>query len=508
MRATGDNRARSTDFMDDQRPNGRAKPNEKAAKFGPGAVDRLPLFPPPPPSEPFPIKALGATLSRTAMAIANKAQVPVAMAAQSVLAVASLAACSHADVMLPYGQTRPLALYFATIAASGDRKSTADNESLWPVAKREKSLREDHAAAMSSWRIALAAWQAEKRKIETDKRLDLAGRKERLASLGDEPEKPLSPFLVTGDLTVEGLTKNWPNAPAALGVFTAEGGTFTAGHGMNEDNRLKTAAMLSELWDGKPIKRVRALDGVTILSGRRLAFHVMIQPDCGARFLCDPSLRDQGLLSRLLLAAPESLAGTRKYQEPNPQDDASIKAYGAGILRILEKPPSLEPGKRNELAPRVLPLSAAATTAWQKFYDHLEGQCGAGNELVAIGDFAAKAAEHAARIAGVITIVEDLRAKEIGLEHMEGALMLADWYVNEALRLQQAGRTDPKLIKAAKLLEWLKGQPDGEASISTILTRGPNEMRTKAPVEEYLKVLASHGLVTEISHRPRIIKAV
>ena len=30
---------------------------------------------------------------------------------------------------------------------------------------------------------------------------------------------------------------------------------------MNDDNRLKTAAMLSELWDGKPIKRVRALDG-------------------------------------------------------------------------------------------------------------------------------------------------------------------------------------------------------------------------------------------------------
>jgi hypothetical protein len=71
---------------------------------------------------------------------------------------------------------------------------------------------------------------------------------------------------------------------AALGVFTAEGGMFTAGHGMNDDNRLKTAAMLSELWDGKPIKRVRALDGVTILPGRRLALHVMIQPDAAAGF--------------------------------------------------------------------------------------------------------------------------------------------------------------------------------------------------------------------------------
>ena len=212
---------------------------------------------------------------------------------------------------------------------------------------------------------------------------------------------------MTGDLTVEGLTKNWLNAHAALGVFTAQG-VFTAGHGMNEDNRLKTAAMLSELWDGKPIKRVRALDGVTILPGRRLAFHVMIQPDCGARFLSDPTLRDQGLLSRLLLAAPESLAGTRKYREPDARDNAAIKAYGARLLSILEAEPELAPGKRNELAPRALPLSADATAAWQGFYDHIEGQCGAGNELAAIGDFAAKAAEQAARIAGVISIIEDL----------------------------------------------------------------------------------------------------
>ena len=50
----------------------------------------------------------------------------------------------HADVLLPYGQTRPLSLYLVTVAASGDRKSTADNEALWPVRKREKALKEQH----------------------------------------------------------------------------------------------------------------------------------------------------------------------------------------------------------------------------------------------------------------------------------------------------------------------------------------------------------------------------
>ncbi|PNE09752.1 MAG: hypothetical protein CR217_18280 [Beijerinckiaceae bacterium] len=75
---------------------------------------------------------------------------------------------------------------------------------------------------------------AEKRKIEGNGKIGLEERRVLLAALDEEPRRPLSPFLTTGDMTVEGLTKNWPNAHAALGVFTAEGETFTAGHGMND----------------------------------------------------------------------------------------------------------------------------------------------------------------------------------------------------------------------------------------------------------------------------------
>jgi hypothetical protein len=469
-------------------------------------IEPLPLFPPLSEPEPYPVDALGATLSRAAKAIASKAQVPTAMAAQSVLAAAALAACAHADVMMPYGQGRPLSLFFATVAASGDRKSTADNEALWPITKREKNLRDEYVADMKVWRVACAAWASEKRKIEGNKGIDLSARRELLASLGDEPERPLSPFVVTGDLTIEGLTKNWPNAHPALEVFTAEGGTFTAGHGMNDDNRLKTAAMLSELWDGKPIKRVRALDGVTILPGRRLTLHIMIQPDAAAGFLCNETLRDQGLLSRVLVAAPASMAGTRLYKATHSNDVAAINAYGARLLSILEADPTLEPGTRNELTPRALTISADAETPWRAFYDHVEGQCGAGNPLTSIGDFAAKAAEHVARIAGVITIVEDLHATEIGKEAMCGAIALVDWYVNEACRLHQAGRTDPSLLRAAALLEWLQVQPKDEIGFREILRLGPNAMRTKDVAEEALSILASHGWVVEISKRPRVIR--
>lgn len=340
----------------------------------------LPLFPPLPPAEPFPVDALGPTLARATSAIANKVQVPVAMAAQSVLAAAALAAQAHADIMLPYGQTRPLSLFFVTVAASGDRKSSADNEALWPVTKREKTLREEHVEEMKDWRAARDAWGGEHKKIETDKKLGYSERKDALAMLGDEPAKPLAPFLTTGDLTLEGLTKNWINAHPALGIFTAEAGVFTNGHGMSDDNRLRTAAMLSEVWDGKPVKRVRALDGVTILPGRRLSMHLMVQPGAAAGFLGNSTLKDQGLLSRVLAAAPESLAGTRLHRAVDPADDHAIRSYGARILALLEAPRQPSRGWRTNWirppcgsTPRLPPPSPASPTTSSARWDRPMG---------------------------------------------------------------------------------------------------------------------------------------
>lgn len=481
-------------------------PNDDASAAGDSP---LPLFPPLAAPEPYPMDALG-PLAEAARAIARKVQVPDAIAAQSVLAAASLAVQAHCDVRLPFGQVRPLSCDFVTVAASGDRKTSADNEALWPVYRHESNLREAHIAAMEQYRIDHTAWSAEKRHIETNKKLPLADRKHALAMLGAEPERPLAPFIVTGDLTPDGLTKNWPWAHAALGVFTAEGGVFTGSHGMSEDNRLRTAAMLSELWDGKPVKRIRAGDGVSILPGRRLALHVMVQPHAAATFLADPVLRDQGLLSRVLVAAPTSIAGTRLYRETAPEDDAAIRSYGARILTILEKRPPLADGTRNELTPATLEISAGAGARWRQFFNHVEQALRGDDEFRGIQDFAAKAAEHAARIAGVLTAYANLDAEEIGPEAMDCAIGLMDFYVGEALRLHAAGRTNPDLLMAQRLLDWMRadGAEREPMAFRYILQHGPGPIRTKETLERIVSILMKHGWVRETSSRPRMLIAV
>jgi Protein of unknown function (DUF3987) len=427
------------------------------------------------------------------------------MAAQAVLAATSLATCPHGDIMMPFGQTRPLSLFCVTIAPSGDRKTSADIEATWPLAMREAVLREENVEALREWKIEHAAWSAEKRKIESGKS-DFSQRKADLASLGDEPEKPLEPNLLSDGPTVEGLIKNWPGSHAALGMFSAEGSMFTAGHGMLAENQLKTAATLSTTWDGRPIKRIRAGDGVSVMPGRRLSLHLMIQPDAANAFLSSPSLRDQGLLSRILAAHPQSMAGDRFYKDTDPGDAATIKAYGARLLSILEKPPALAAGKRNELDPPVLIMSAEAKSLWIAFHDHLERQ--SRGPLEHIRDFAAKAPEHAARIAGVITLVEDIYATEVGAATMAGAIELTDWYVNEACRLQQGGLIDPTLLIAKSLLEWLQAQNTETVTFREILQFGPSQLRTKTSADAALAILAAHGWISEVSARPRTVKVV
>ena len=158
----------------------------------------------------------------------------------------------------------------------------------------------------------------------------------------------------------------------SVGVFSAEGGQFIGGHGMSEDNRLKTAAAMSGLWDGEAVRRVRAGDGISILPGRRVAAHLMLQPGVAMGLLGDATLIDQGLLSRVLASHPDSLAGLRLWREPQPESEAKLKRYGARLLSILEQPLPLAPGKQNELALPSLCLSPEARRLLIQFGDHVE----------------------------------------------------------------------------------------------------------------------------------------
>jgi hypothetical protein len=384
-----------------------------------------------------------------------------------------------------------------TIAASGDRKSTADNEALIPVRMHERNLRQDYDSAYKTWRISHAAWTAQHRKIENDGKLDRLGREAELSALGNAPIEPIKPLLTAPEPTVEALAKHWPILPGALGLFSAEGGQMTGGHGFGPDHRLKTAAALSTLWDGSGIRRLRAGDGITDLLGRRLALHLMVQPDVAAAFLSEPILRDQGLLSRLLIAAPESLAGTRTWKDPVGGIDVAMRRYVAAILDLLERPAPAANEAGNALTPRDLEISAAAKAAWVAFHNRIEIAMMADGAFEGLRDVAGKAAENAARIAAVLTIVERPDALTIEAEAMAAACELMTWYLAEALRLSGAHRQSPSICNAIKLLEWLHVKGKVTFGLREVMQFGPSAVRSKAEAEAALGRLEDHGWIVK-----------
>ncbi|MDO8397972.1 MAG: YfjI family protein [Bradyrhizobium sp.] len=452
----------------------------------------LPLLRALPPPEAFPVEALGDVLGPAAEAIQDAVQSPWAMCSQAVLAAATLAVQGIADVELPTGQIKPISNFFLTVAGSGERKSATDSLALAPIRKHEEILRETYDAELPGYNNAKAAWDAARRKACNSHKGDFAAIKAALNNLGPEPAAPLSPLFTCQEPTFEGLCRALEHGQPSIGIFATEGGQFIAGHAMSAENKLKTAAGLSCVWDGETIKRVRVGDGVTILTGRRVSLHLMVQPGVATIMLADTELADQGMLSRCLVTAPESHSGRRFFREPAPETKNKLLAYDRRLHDILQRPFPLATNTRNVLEPRIIRLSDGATKVWRTFADHVEGQIGPGGALEPIIGFANKLPEHAARLAVVLTLVEDPTATEVAQEFMARGIVLAQHYSSEALRLFQGAKIDRELRLAAQLLDWLVSWDDPNVSLPDIYQSGPNAIRDRKTALRLVRILETH----------------
>jgi hypothetical protein len=381
------------------------------------------------------------------------------------------------------------------VAFSGERKSTADRKALWPIGQREKVLRAQHDDAMPAHLIRQASWEASRKQVLNNKKLSHEAKHAELEGLGPPPDPPLTPLLTCTEPTFEGLCLLLQGGQPSVGVFSAEGGQFLGGYGMSKDHRLKTASALSGVWDGDPIKRVRRGDGVILLPGRRVAMHLLVQPGVSNLLLGSRELNDQGLVSRILASAPATTAGTRLWRDPRPESDRAIRRYGARVLEILQHPLPLERDKPNELAARKLRLAGQARQRLIAFMDHVELQVGPQRPLDPIRAFANKLPEHAARLGGVLALVEQLDADEVSPHHLEAGILLAEHYAAEARRLHDAGRSNPQLDLAQRVLDWLSGEWSGRPLISVpdLYTFGRGPVRDKSTASRTIDILEDHG---------------
>lgn len=417
----------------------------------------------------FPFDGLGPVLGRAAHDIAAHVQAPDALAAGSVLSIASLAAQPHAEVRLPHGQASPLSLFILTSADSGDRKSATDAVAGVPV----DEVRREQARQFAE---ELEAFKADKK-------------------AGDDREarRPVGKSLTVGKATVEGLHALLKNQ-SHIGLFTAEGAEMLGGHSLREDRRSAGLAWYLKAWSGETLDTLTRGDGLSILLGRRVCMHAMVQPILLRQLLSDPLARGQGFLARCLIAEPKSLAGSRFFRHGGGGVSPSVQTFYTSVRELLARRLPVHPGGDGlELMPRPLPLSAAATALWIAFYDEIELQQAAGNALSLARAFASKAAEQAARIAAICTMVENPDAAEISEEAMAGAIMVAGFYLAEHLRLTGSSVENQHVGQLRSLLAWLQ-QQGSHVTWDRVLQYTPSALRQ-------LKAQGLRPLVDELTAR-------
>lgn len=459
------------------------------------AVLTAPIYPEPRPlqpildvAQPYPLEALGTLLGGATAAIIEAVQVPDALAAQSVLAAAAMAAQPHANV-LRAGQEIPLSLFALTVAESGDRKSAADRLALSAHHDRQRQLLDNYKAEKNDYRDKRDAYQRCRELVLDKAKGPSEGMAAELTKL-EEPAPPLVPFILAEEPTLEGLQKSLLHGHPSQGLFSDEGGQFFGGHASRPENLLKTAAGLSKLWDGAPIARTRAAEGESASrSGCRLSLHMMIQPIVAQEVLASPIMQGQGFLARFLVAWPESLAGTRFYRNADPFKDARLVRYWQCMAHLLSLALPLD--EAGQLSPPALSLEQDAMAAWISTHDEIEVELGKGGDLQEIKPTAAKGAENVLRIAGVLAVIEQTGAITQPID--ERAAALVHWYLAEALRLCSPAKAEPHLTQAQRLFDWLLAKGWYSFESRALQREGPRFARKSAAQrDQLLSVLVKH----------------
>ena len=405
----------------------------RAAPWHP--LDPLPDLVAPSPAA-FPFDALGPILGPAARAISDVVQAPDALAGGGVLAAAAVAAQAHASVAMPHGQVVPLSLFIASAADSGARKSAVDAVTCQPIDEQRK--RDARAYA-----VAAAAFKADKAKRKPG---------------DDAGDPPTAKSLTIGKATTEGL-HHLLRTQSHIGLFSPEGAEFVGGHSMRDDKRAAGIAWLLKAWGGETLDSMTRGDGLSVLVGRRVSMHVLMQPVILRGLMADPLAQGQGWIARTLIAEPRSLAGSRLYRADQVAADKrpEVLRYHAALCALLAETPAVHPeGDGCELTPRPMLLDQGAQAVWIEFYDEVERQQADGAPLAGVRAWASKAAEHAARIAAVVTLMADPVAAEVPADAMAGAIEITSFYLGEHVRLMGQSVVHLHHQRLRDLLAWLQ----------------------------------------------------
>lgn len=397
---------------------------------------------------PFPLDALPDIIREHVQEVVEITQCPIALAVNSALGALSGAAQGHFDVARDANTNIPISLWFMTVAESGERKSSADRFCFEPFKTWESIQHLEYSNQLQKYKLELEAYEIAKSAIKSSSKKQSPEEIMHQLRRLEVPEPPIEKIILWETFTTEALIKHLSGFPIAYGCVN-EAGTLLGGYATKPENVQRTFATWNKLWDGQSVKDVTRGEGTRFVASPRFTFQLMLQESIYNSLLGIGNGMAQGigLTSRFLVCQPESTMGMRFYSEP-PNRINRINRFTKILTQFLDKSMNLEDGV---LKPAVLKLSPEAKVEWIEFHNLVEQELGFEGDYQAIKSIAAKSAENLLRISANFQVAIEPNANEISAEVMRSAKEVANYYLNEALKmaLPQAQ------IDAEKILNWL-----------------------------------------------------
>lgn len=410
----------------------------------------------------FPVEVFPSWLRDKVKGVAVATQTPLELAGSLSLGVMAMTGAGKVQVELMPDWNEPLNLYLMAALPPGCRKSAVFRAMTAPLVKWERTERT---------RLAPEIEKAKTEREILEKRLTILKKK---AAGGDQPAEqealnlsvklskkvlPVSPRLFTGDVTPEGVSRLLAEQDGRLGIFSAEGGEFTAiaaGRYSRNGRSNMEVFLKGHAGDAIRVDRANGDCAPIILDYPALTVFLCVQPSVLKEAWQHTEFGDRGLLARFLYILPPNPLGTRDIEPPCVAEDVT-RAYEKAILRLLKLPRKQEDGG----APVRLTLTDEAWVLLKGFMQKLEPELGPEGRYGHMTAWAGKLAGAVARIAGVLHLANDPSAPEpwrnqIDADTMSAALVLGKFYSDQVERVRGAFGGTPETQMAWRALEWIK----------------------------------------------------
>lgn len=362
-------------------------------------------------------------------------QSPDAMIATSFLTAMSIACQADIDMMLPIGSTTPCALFLATIADSGERKTATDNLILKPIYENERrqAVAYDTALARSRterrrWNLIESALGDTKKKLTLDDLNQLCERHD--VHFSAEPVEPTRRRALLRNTTERALIKAVQGHSRSIALITDEGDTFV------KSGAAQGLGTLNKLWDGPSMTSLEVKNEKEIVEAYdpRLTLSFMIQERPFQNFLNnqDRLVRASGFLARFLLCHPESTQGYRltknRLDMEEPQHPALDNFHNRVTELLNARQSRLAAG---DLGKKLLRFSTDAKALWVRTQNLIEPELAKGGMYHSVRDFVSKSMEIASRVAGIFHHFEGVEGNVVERATLERALIIVDFYLGE-----------------------------------------------------------------------------